>query len=227
MINKTFNSSKTRNWQNEAMVGGNYLLGSNNHIHGYYKAADILVNSALDSHVDRDRDMLFFPIVFNYRHYIESSLKELIEKAEDSYDVLEQIESTYGELKKRVKNKLDTHCLKTLLKYLAERLRLISEVNFEESICETILDIHRLDPGSITFRYPLDKHGKLTLPEQKTYDLRNIQERMKVVRNSFEGATTWLQVTTDSALEWLSIQQEQMLEFETDLPTHDFEGNFY
>ncbi len=156
MINRTFSSSNTGNWQNEAMAGGKYLLGSNNHIHGYYKAADILVNSALDSELNRDRDMLFFPIVFNYRHYIELSLKDLIKKAEDAYDVLKQIESTHGELKKRVKDKLDKHCLKTLLKYLTERLRFISEVGFEESICDTILDIHRLERGSITFRYPLD-----------------------------------------------------------------------
>ncbi len=32
----------------------------------------------------------------------------------------------------------------------------VSEVSFEESICDTILDIHRLERGSITFRYPLD-----------------------------------------------------------------------
>ncbi|WP_009630737.1 hypothetical protein [Synechocystis sp. PCC 7509] len=112
MINKTFISSTKKNWQNEAIAGGNYLLGSNNHIHGYYKAANILVNSALasdrnrDRDRDRDRDMLFFPVVFNYRHYIELSLKDLIDKVEDAYDVLKEIESNYGELKKRVKNKL-------------------------------------------------------------------------------------------------------------------------
>lgn len=49
------------------MPGGNYLLGSNNHIHGYYKAADISVDSALDSYINRHRDILFFPIVFKYR----------------------------------------------------------------------------------------------------------------------------------------------------------------
>ncbi|WP_009630736.1 hypothetical protein [Synechocystis sp. PCC 7509] len=110
---------------------------------------------------------------------------------------------------------------------MTEKLRLISEVGFKESICETILDIHRLDPGGITFRYPLDKQGNLTLLKQKTYDLRNIQERMEVVRNSFEGATTWLQVTTDSVHEYLLLYQQQMSEFETDLPTYDFEGDCY
>lgn len=226
MINKTFISSTKGNWQNEAIAGGNYLLGSNNHIHGYYKAADILVNLALDSDINRDRDMLFFPILFNYRHYIELSLKDLIKKAEDAYDVLKQIESTYEKLKKRVKA-LNTHNLKELLEYLTEILLLINEVGFEESVNETILDIHQLDFKGETFRYPLDIKGKLTLPEQKTYDLRNIQEGMEAVRNSLEGVTIWLQVTTDSAIEWLSIQQEDMSEFETDLPIHDFEGNFY
>jgi len=91
---------------------------ANNYIHGYYKAADILVNSALDSYINRNRDVLFFPTIFNYTHYIELSLKYLIEKSEDCYDVLEQTESTYGNLKRRFKNKLDTHDLKTLLKYL-------------------------------------------------------------------------------------------------------------
>ncbi|KJH70772.1 hypothetical protein [Aliterella atlantica] len=226
MINKTFSSSKQRNWQNEAMAGGKYLLDSNNHIHGYYKAADILVNSALDSHINRDRDMLFFPIVFNYRHYIELSLKNLIEKSEDCYDALEQTGSNYGSLKSRFKNNLNHH-LKPLLNHLTERLLLIGEVGFEESICETILDIHKLDPESITFRYPIKKKGDLTLPEQESYDLKNIQERMKIVKNSFEGATIELQVKTDLALEWLSIQQEQISEFETELPKYDFENNCY
>lgn len=227
MIDKIFSASKQRNWQNEAMAGGKYLLGSNNHIHGYYKAADILVDSALNSHINRDRDMLFFPIVLNYRHYVELSLKDLIGKSEDCYDALEQTSSTYGSLKSRLKNNLDNHHLKPLLNYLTERLLLIGEVGFEESIRETVLDIHKLDPESITFRYLLKKKGDLTLPEQELYDLKNIQERMKAVENSFEGATIGLQVKTDLALEWLSIQQKQMSEFETDLPRYDFEGNCY
>ncbi len=88
IINKTFSLLPKRTWRNEAIADGNYLLRSNNHIHGYYMAADISVDSALDSHIERDRNMLFFPIVFNYRHYIELSLKNLIKKAEDAYDIL-------------------------------------------------------------------------------------------------------------------------------------------
>jgi len=56
---------------------------------GYYKAGEKL--AALVICEERNQDILFFPICFNYRHYVELTLKHLIKSAEKYYFVLREL----------------------------------------------------------------------------------------------------------------------------------------
>jgi len=89
MTDKLFVSAPSNRWSCTAVAGGKYSEPYA-YMLGYYKAGKKLASLAI--YERRNQDILFFPICFNYRHYVELTLKHLILSAEKYYFVLRGLE---------------------------------------------------------------------------------------------------------------------------------------
>lgn len=207
MQKKLFKPSKI--WYHNAVVGGKYSAPYA-YILGYYLAAESLTKVAIES---ENLDILFFPICFNYRHYIELSMKHLIASTELFTNVSARL--GYGsEITNSVVSKIkNEHSLAKLLQWLIERLNKFSGEPFDSELRELINEFHNMDPNGQIFRYPVLKNGELSLPDQKNYDVENIRCQMEKVNNYFSGMDAWLEENTQLAIEMLHDFLQEMAEF--------------
>lgn len=189
-----------------AVAGGKYSVPYA-YILGYYFAAENLTLIAIES---EKLDTLFFPICFNYRHYLELTMKHLIAGAEKYANVLAKL--GYGEeITKSVVEKIkNEHSLEKLLRWLIERFNKFSIEQFDSKLREVIIEFHNIDPNGQIFRYPVLTNGSLSLPDQRNYDVENIRFQMEKVNEYFTGMDAWLNENTQMALEILYDFQEEM-----------------
>ena len=141
----------------------------------YRRAADTLVKEfavpAIGPHG------MFLPILFLYRHYLETTLKGLLL---DSADLLGQ----------EVKVPTD-HLLTPLWKQLRARLERVLPGHGSEWLdrCgELIEEFQQLDPRSMTFRYPEDTHGVTMLMPGFQISVKQVSEVMKEIQYVLDGA---------------------------------------
>ena len=140
---------------------------------GYKEGADLMVNQALKD--DKlSIDLLTFPIVFCYRHYVEISLKFLVFQ--------------YGKYAE-VQRARRTHKLSKIWEMVKN---LIKEYDIEEfrvtapAVTEIIDAFENLDSGSFSFRYSVDKYGNRIELRQEIFDLDNLANVMSRYENFFE-----------------------------------------
>jgi hypothetical protein len=146
---------------------------------GYKEAADIIVKSVKDDR--RHIDMLVFPIVFLYRQHIELRLKGLIQQAQALLDKPQDFPRT--------------HNLSTLweqCRSLVEEALPQFEVDEFQQIQPCIDDFCVVDPGSDSFRYPVDRNGNDSLPNIVYINLRKIEETVTEVAGSLEAISLTL-----------------------------------
>lgn len=131
---------------------------------GYKDAADFLV-----PHVEEERrDVRKFgnPILFLYRHYLELSLKNLILECNSLLGNNEDFPKI--------------HPLKELWKVCCNLLHDISPgISNNEEIQQTtrlLADFQKVDPHSMTFRYPEDKDKNLPLLGDVVFDLSEVRD---------------------------------------------------
>ncbi len=142
-------------------------------IEGYKQGADLMVERALEDRVALD--VLIFPIIFCYRHYIELSLKHLI--------------ANYGPIV-GVSSSWKTHDLSTLwntVKIVAKNYGVEDEDNPESIVTHIITEFEKLDRGSFSFRYPFDKEGSLIELGLESCDLVNLANVMKGLEGYLDG----------------------------------------
>ena len=205
MTRKLFAPDPITQWNRNAVVGGRHSAPYA-YISGYYQAAERLTEAALTSGY---KDTLFFPICFNYRHYVELALKHLIMVAEDFHSILEQLGDARGKLSESAKLKIvHVHSLEQLLSWFVERLALVTDTNLSDDVCRIIKQLHHMDPNGQTFRYPFAKDGSLMLPDQRLYDLANIRILMEEVESELSGVDAWLEYNTEQAYEYYKMLQE-------------------
>jgi hypothetical protein len=210
MSRKLFTAAPSNKWLRNAVAGGEYSTPYA-YILGYYEAAETLAMAALRGGT---QDTLFFPICFNYRHYVELSLKHLIIATEKFYVVLEELGDTRGTLRESAQSEIiNDHSLERLFRLLVERLQLVTDEKFDDTIRKTIMQLHGMDPDGQNFRYPRRTDDRLALPEQSAYDLEIIRRRMEEVYNYLSGLDIWLSENTSLALELLHEWQQQMPDF--------------
>lgn len=150
------------------------------YIMGYKSAADVLVQYVKETR--SEQDVLVFPTVFLYRHYIELRLKEMIQNGKRLLDEA-------GDFPKHhALEKLWAQCRANL-----ERIDpRIPERDFE-AIDGAINQFCSLDPGSFTFRYPLSKSGQRSLPPELHHlNLRNLAEVMEKIANFLDSASAMI-----------------------------------
>ncbi|ATW05318.1 hypothetical protein CHN51_01345 [Sphingorhabdus sp. YGSMI21] len=142
-------------------------------MNGYKQAADLAVAHCAQNRADRD--FLVYPIIFNYRQFIELSLKYQI--------------ATYGP-QVEIKPIWDTHDLEKLWKAFEEMLDRYGTPDPDEAdpiVASVVAQFAKIDPRSDAYRYPVDQKGQpLPIAFASTH-LDNLADVMNAVSGYFSG----------------------------------------
>lgn len=147
-------------------------------IDGYKKAADLMVERSAS---DRSaRDILVFPIIFNYRQFLELSLKYQL--------------ATYGPAVDIPPN-WETH---NLAKLWSEFLAMLEHYGTEDPdeadpiVGKIILEFAKIDPNSYSYRYPVDRNGNAIPVAYSDLHLPTLLDVMQAVASYFNGCDGYL-----------------------------------
>jgi hypothetical protein len=141
---------------------------------GYMTAGAALIDEA--QRRPHDRNMLLYPILFNYRHGLEAAMKWTIER--------------YGRLAHVELDVLD-HDLWSLWEKCKAILSPVATSDDDETLKvveQVVKDFHGLDKRALALRYSKKKNGRVILLPDKPIDLENVQRVMEAVDNFFKGA---------------------------------------
>ena len=140
---------------------------------GYKEAADLMVQASKGSGLKRS--MLVCPIIFNYRQFLELSLKYQL--------------ATYGRMVDIDPN-WSSHDLTTLWTAFVEMLDRYEPQDPDETISHvegTILEFAKIDPKSYSYRYPVDNKGRPIPIAYTDLHLPTLADVMDGVANFFKG----------------------------------------
>jgi hypothetical protein len=194
MKKKLFKKASINEMKHAATVGG-YNHTRYMYVNGYYEAGKELVTIAInESSGTYKKDTLFYPICYNYRHYLELHLKSLIIDTEllyDKMDTLGYLEN--ATLAQKISDDLDnTHNLNSLFELFMERLTLVSNETFPNEIKKYIKQMHDMDTNGQRFRYYTGTDKKLSFQNKEEFDLKNISKIMEEVHDLLWGVDGWL-----------------------------------
>lgn len=165
-------------WQNNAYIDpfGHGRLGMM--VMGYKMAADLMIDHVATTRYDGDA--LIYPVIFNYRQFVELSLKHLIA----SYGAAVGIAPVWN-----------THDLAKLWERFLAVLNgygQSEDAGTDAVVGDIILEFARVDPGSFAFRYPVDQKGHPIELSPKEVDLNNLAEVMRGLDGYFNGCDGYL-----------------------------------
>ena len=207
--NSLFKKTKTGKWSKMANIEGPFTTGYT-HIRGYYEAATYLADIALSSE-SYDREKLIHPICFNYRHFIELSLKELIKNTQDLYSKSKELGYHVMDIEEEDLDVSNTHSLLRLLGYFGILLAGVSEEKISSKAVETINHFHQMDPNGVKFRYPFNQKGESNFLTLEEYDIENLKTEMASLKSHFDGVDGWVgyhqSIAADLLREYSSYQQ--------------------
>ncbi len=129
---------------------------------GFKRAADILADHILE--FCSGGDLVIYPVVYLYRHYLELNLKDIITRG--NYLVDEPIKLKSG----HSLNDLWNDC-RTILQQIGIPTDTPEVKPFEACIKQ----LDRVDYQSSAFRYPITRSGKPTLPTLNSVDLHDLK----------------------------------------------------
>lgn len=153
----------------------------------YKEGAEALARATADGNAVLDFAIL--PIVYLYRHYVELTLKDLIDTARR----VEREGSGYPE----------HHNLKNLWMEAKRLIRKHYGQNTPEELDHVepyIIELHMHDSRSESFRYPTDKRGNRHLHGIKHINLRILYEGMQRLSSLLEC----IAADFDLKLEWMN-----------------------
>lgn len=149
-------------------------------ISGYKKAADLMVKSTLSLHARAEREYLVFPILFNYRQFLELSLKYQL--------------AAYGQFVGLDPN-WKTHDLAVLWGEFIEMLERFGSDDPDQAnivVRNIVLEFAKIDPLSYSYRYPVDRKGNPIPIEHNELYLPCLSDVMEAVENYFSGCDGYL-----------------------------------
>ncbi len=145
---------------------------------GYKRCADLMVEQA--TRYRPDRDSLVFPIIFNYRQYLELSLKYLI----SSYGLTVEVDPIWNSHKL---TQLWTRFMQVLDRYGAD-----DDHDATTAVAKIVAEFARVDPNSFSFRYPVDTQGQAIELTHDYLDLAALADVMRGVDGFFSGCDGYL-----------------------------------
>ena len=144
---------------------------------GYKRAADLMIDRASDRN---ERDYLVCPIIFNYRQFIELSLKYLI--------------ATYGR-KVGVDPIWNDHDLTNLWsahELILEKYGTTDPDEADPVVAEIVAEFAKIDPRSYSHRYPVDTKGAAIPLAYTDLHLPTLRDVMQGVGGYFNGCDGYL-----------------------------------
>ncbi|RKY37672.1 MAG: hypothetical protein DRP72_03010 [Candidatus Omnitrophota bacterium] len=167
----------------------------------YKEAGDILVKEAINN---KKQDMLIYPIIFCYRHFIELILKDFSEMILSYIKKLKV--NGWNSLKSKIEKKKNqaTHNIKKWLEIFREGLNLLKE-DIPQEIESTINQFHQIDSTSQRFRYPFlinnnskkkkrkNSRGELSFFKEEQFDLEKTKLQIGKVEEYFSGLDAYLE----------------------------------
>lgn len=155
---------------------------------GFKMQADLAVDHVMQGR--RDQDFLVFPVLANYRQYIELSLKSIIR---DARLLLEEP----GEVP-------FTHSLESLwgtTTGLLSRIEPRADQRDIRNVGECLKRFHDLDPTSQETSYPIDRQGNSTLAGLRNVNLRQVREVVERLSSFIDAVSMTLSVNLDHKAE--------------------------
>lgn len=165
-------------WQENASIAADHHGRLVMMMAGYKKGADLMVKRAS---ADRaDRDALVYPIIFNYRQFIELSLKYLIAMYGPTVGIKAAWKShDLGELWKTFTAVLDGYGHN-------------DAAETDATVAEIIAEFAKVDPGSFSYRYPVDTKGNAIPITHEELDLATLADVMNALDGYFSGCDGYL-----------------------------------
>ncbi|WP_221892865.1 hypothetical protein [Parasphingopyxis marina] len=145
---------------------------------GYKKAADLMVAHTTEHAVDLD--FLVFPVLFNYRHFIELSLKYQL--------------ATHGRFV-GVEANWNSHDLGHLWSSFREMLERYGNPDPDDAdpvVEDIVLEFAKIDPASYSYRYPYDRNGHPIPLKYGAMNLKHLSDVMNGVDGYFNGCDGFL-----------------------------------
>jgi hypothetical protein len=156
---------------------------------GYKLAADLLVEQT-EAEAWRRRKLVY-PIVFCYRHFLELTLKGILEE--------------YGSMG-NVSPNWSHHKLEDLWRDFRTILRSLDSDHPEEggtdAVEQCIAEFAKIDPFSETFRYPMSRKGDPFDVGCEAVDLLQLRDTMHAIENYFMGTDGFLGSVKDAQPAW-------------------------
>lgn len=152
---------------------------------GYKTAGDLMVEAA-----GRDglaRDTLVFPIIFNYRHFIEISLKYLLANYGPTVGIAPNWRS--HDLARLWRSSLE----------MFKKYEITDPDDTNPTVGAIILEFAKIDPRSYAYRYPVDRWGRQLPVAQRHLHLPTLADVMNGVSGYFDGCDACLD-SLDSAI---------------------------
>ncbi len=169
---------KGEDWHNNAMLGWTPypwdLYAS-----GYKDAADVVI-AALAAQ-KAPIDSVIYPLVFLYRQGLELKLKLILPLARR----LAGVDGTTAL----------SHSLRPLWTELRRHLQQVDPRDNDQELIaleDLIWQLDAVDPGSMAFRYPTNKHGEVMLQDLRHVNVRHLSEIMNSVFTMLDGIHSWL-----------------------------------
>jgi hypothetical protein len=147
---------------------------------GFMLAGTALADLALKE--GRQRYDLVYPMLFCYRHAIETGLKWLI--------------TQYGPpIGVRPQNINDTHdllCLWNDFNRINEACGAKADDEALTAVANVTKQFHDWDKGGMTFRYATTKNGAVAKFQHANIDIKNLKDVMSGIASFFNGSDGWL-----------------------------------
>lgn len=142
--------------------------------HGYKLSADIVIRQ-IEQNLECKcyRDQLVFPVVFLYRHYLELSLKAIVEIGGELLDRPTQPKKSHA------LDELWEQCKSILIESHPD-----DPVIDLENVQEQIRQFTEIDSRSTAFRYPENAKADVTKTQ---IDLENLSAVMEKIGNFLDG----------------------------------------
>jgi len=139
----------------------------------YKRAADHLVKQAIAK--NKEQDFLIYSILFLYRHHVELQMKYIIRmwyrRDEDRPNYMHhRLGDLWRECRKIIEEAFPNDGSDDV-----------------EIVAEVIRELVEADPGSFTFRYPVDKKEQPVFEEERFISLQNLYEVMQKTSHFFGG----------------------------------------
>lgn len=168
--------------------------------HAFHQAGQILAEKMFDKAGYSSLEAC--PIVFLYRHALELYLKAI-------GLVGIKIMQLNGDAHPSSERLLKTHHLLPLLPLVRHTFDLvgwvweleIDELRTFEDLERLLQELEAVDPGSHTFRYPVDPVGHPSVPHHFMLHVPTFCQRMNALLDALEAAMMGLEVTWDQMIE--------------------------